>query len=316
MGKNFVTRLHLAVGLWLAGYTMVAQGVAYSQQIWLQESTFNPAASGLFSKYDGYAGYSNLPAFTDKFDEDGYWAEKAFGGNINFFLPNLNSGFGLSFNKRSNVEWLGLGWWLPADTISQDFENFRLNYNYQFTLKNEAVLSIGAAFVGQKRNWENRPEYCYSCDIPTIGSIRLTGVGLGAVYAAPKWSAGFSISPVFAFINETYQYIYYTTEYTVHGSYNFDGGKNTTLTPYVYASMTSDHTGFYLPFATLGFRIEHEWFLFAFDVSGSEYGYVNGTLGVVLWKQLSLIYTGSAVGTESSSSKGRHTFGLRYALKK
>jgi hypothetical protein len=287
----------------------MAQGIAYPQQIWLQESAFNPAASAFFSTYDAYVGFSILPDITDNY---GYYASSGYSGQANFYLPKLNSGFGVSYNSRTNEDWQNWNWEV-TDTLFEDFQNLRLNYNYQIEFKNKAVLSLGAAYVAQKRDWKNYVPPCYRCDVPTTGGIRLTGVSLGAIYGTPKWSAGFSVSPVFAFVNETFLYTYFTSEYTMHGSYSFDGGKNTTITPYLYASMTSDYNGFYMPFAVIGLRLEHEWFLFAADFSGQDYGYINGTLGATLWKQFSLIYTGSMV---MGYTAGRHTFGVRYNLKK
>jgi len=292
---------------------MFAQTTPYSQQLWLQEAAFNPASSGLKTKVDAFAGYSYLKLIGQFY----HTTNQAVVGQANFYLPAINSGVGVSFNRDVYSE--------EAAPFDYDWEgnitseNYRLNYNYQFHFKKERVLSVGTALTVRSYQWSDYSfSWCGVDNYPREGKISQTSIALGAIYATTNWQVGFSLSPTFVFAEtKTTAPITLFSEYNLFTAYRFNMGKHATLTPRLYLSWATEDYYMAAPASSLGLIFENHLFLMGVDLAFADYTYVNGTLGITVFRQFNFLYTAGLVLDEYvPETTLRHTFGVRFAMGK
>lgn len=311
MEQNIIARILLLVALQLLGKPNAAQSIVMQQQLWLQESAVNPAASGLYNKYDAYGGFTwlNHTVYGRQIKDH------AFTGLANLFIESANSGFGLSYNKYGATSY-NTAHWNVSDTLSYDFSNIRLNYNYQFRLKNEHTLSIGTTVAYKSTAW-NASYYNYWELGAKKGSDNELGIGFGVIYAAKNWHVGLSFSPVLVYSAIESPEIIYQFESTVLASYTFTLRETTQLTPYLIATIARDDVYTGVSQFSVGFRITDKWFLYGLDLSGFyAWGTVNTNLGVLLFNRLQLLYSPGLVLDFHSDVSIQHAFGLSFSLAK
>jgi hypothetical protein len=315
MGKDFVKRIALFFfAIQLASTVAFGQSILVPQQIWQQESSLNPAASGLYNKIDVFAGYSWL---NDTYYET-EMQSKAFVALANVYMPKLKSGLGISYNHYNEISITTdpFGYELN-DTFNLDFSNIRLNYNYQFQFKNEHRLSFGTTLAIKEINWRSYDYPCWECIYDVDGADSEVGIGFGAMYAASNWYVGLSFSPVFVISPFQSSLVDLNLESSLIASYSFSLRGTTKFTPYIAVSCVTPDSYFEVSFVSLGFRITDEWFLFGVDLAGGYFtGSLNFNLGATLFKKLQLIYSPGLLLSNDAEFNAHHTFGLRYAMGK
>jgi len=277
-----------------------------ANQWWLQRELFNPAASGIDTKLSTaiggrIGGYAEPSVF---FGNNYY-------GRIDGKLSSINSGIGFSYFTQ-NPEYL-----LDSVTNYLTRQRFALNYNYQFTLANNAVLALGFSADVIHNYWNlnwlppDNPNDPFLP--PQNGAGSDVNLGFGVMYQAKNWHIGISMMPSINLIDEVnlsypFQVYYLTSAVKAHFNDHFavEGG----------LLFAIDEDSYYLFNPNLKLWLNDAHYLGVAVSRGDFFWESNDLLlGLTLWKHWSIHYTYSFLQSDSfRPPSNSHTIGLQFAL--
>lgn len=167
----------------LAAFGAFAQHEPTSDMYWNNYSYFNPAMSGV--KYKHEANVSYRSQFNNEFSNYSAWFAN-YGTNI-----KEKHGFGLNYVNETI-------WISRVDRV-------KLNYNYQFELKEGRKLAVGTAVsfrsMSLSPNWF---EECPMCDPHYSFPKKVFQLDLGAAYYGKNITAGLGLTQIQIYKNSEY----------------------------------------------------------------------------------------------------------------
>ncbi len=274
------------------------QDLLYLDQQWLQKPLYNPAASGISNKLEVNLGSYIFPDFT---------RNSLFGTSVRVdgFIDKIKSGFGVSYYV-SNTE---LRLKEDANNYFSTFvEDFKFNYNYQFQLKNSAVLAVGANFMVSR-------EYWYSANfpagsLPKDGMRWRTGVGFGLVYSGNHLNLGLSLLPVFN-IKQEYFIYEFKNQLFINASYRFVISEKWEIEPMLLVTGNGSKNEYNFSVKTRFNKV------LDFGLGTTNGNIITGFAGITISKKFALNYAyGYIASNFTNAFAAQHSITLRYFIAK
>ncbi len=217
--------------------------------------------------------------------------------SINGKLDKISSGFGISL-QTNNVKGL-FDVEVQESNLEAVFQTLRINYNYQFSLKNEAILALGVAFQNDVARYNlasNTPIMPQPDWVPRVAANKLN---FGAAYQGENLYVGVALQNAvdFSSSNPNLDDYLNLNTYSLHASYDFTAGSRVKITPgFLYRlttyptqespGNTSRDINFYVN-ATFADKLNLGY---GFVNGADEPDFALGTLGYTVAKKLQIQY--------------------------